>query len=334
MSPTSHCYFDYGLDAINLKDVYHYDPIPIELTEDEAKHILGGECNMWSERAPQELIDSKVFPRILAMSEVLWSSSEKNYIDFYSRVQKHYSKLDALGVNYGYESVPITSSVVFNSDSFSVSLIKGSAEIHLEYSLNNGNWQNYTNPFGIIETTALKVRGFKNKLPYGDFKQKIIKHTATGKRVNYITPYNTHYKGTGENNLTDGLLGSIENFRDGYYQGFFGTDMEVIIDLGNIITFSKIQTTFFQSYLSWIILPASVSYAISNDGENFEKIETISNTIPIMQEGKFKHNFSSETKKKKGQYVKITAKTIGRLPEEHPAAGSNTWIFADEIIIN
>ena len=116
MSPTSHCYFDYGLDATDLKEVYYYEPIPVELTKDEAKHILGGECNMWSERAPQELVDNKVFPRILAMCEVLWSDFEKDYDDFYSRVQKHYPKLDFLGVNYGFESVPITSKVVFNNN--------------------------------------------------------------------------------------------------------------------------------------------------------------------------------------------------------------------------
>ncbi len=90
---------------------------------------------MWSERAPQELVDSKVFPRILAMSEVLWSSSEKDYDNFYSRVQKHYPKLDALGVTYGFESVPITSTVVFNADSFAVSLFKGSPDMRLEYNL-------------------------------------------------------------------------------------------------------------------------------------------------------------------------------------------------------
>ena len=93
--------------------------------------------------------------------------------------------------------------------------------------------------------------------------------------MQYTIPYNTHYKGTGDYNLTDGLLGSIENFRDGYYQGFLGTDMEVIIDLGEITTFSKINTTFFQYYLSWIVLPTSVSYAISDDGKNFTEIETI-----------------------------------------------------------
>ena len=244
MSPTSHCYFDYDLDATDLKEVYHYEPIPAELTEGEAKHILGGECNMWSERAPQELVDSKVFPRILAMTEVLWSSSEKDYENFYARVQKHYPKLDALGVTYGFESVPITSTVVFNADSFSVSLFKGSPDMRLEYNLNNGAWQTYIGPFGINATSTLKARGFKNGNPYGKFEQELINHKATGKKARYTIPYNKHYKGTGDNNLTDGLLGSTENFRDGYYQGFSGTDMEVIIDLGQNTTFTKINNHF------------------------------------------------------------------------------------------
>jgi len=334
MSPTSHCYFDYGLDATDLKEVYHYEPIPAELTVEEAKHILGGECNMWSERAPQDLVDSKVFPRILAMSEVLWSAKEKDYENFYSRVQKHYPKLDALGVTYGFESVPITSTVVFNSDSFAISLFMGVPDMRLEYNLNNGAWQNYTTPFGVNETSTLMARGFKNKKPYGELEQELIKHKASGKKVTYIIPYSRHYKGTGDNNLTDGLFGSTENFRDGYYQGFSGTDMEVIIDLGQNTTFSNIETTFFQYYLSWIVLPTSVSYAISDDGENFTDLASLKHNIPLMREGKFKHTFSFKNENTKAKYLKVSAKTVGKLPQEHPAAGSDAWIFVDEIIIN
>jgi len=278
-------------------------------------------------------VDSKVFPRILAMSEVLWSSSEKDYNNFYSRVQKHYPKLDALGVTYGFESVPITSTVVFNSDSFAISLFMGVPDMRLEYNLNNGAWQNYTTPFGVNATSTLKVRGFKNKKPYGELEQELIKHKASGKKVTYIIPYSRHYKGTGDNNLTDGLLGSTENFRDGYYQGFSGTDMEVIIDLGQNTTFSNIETTFFQYYLSWIVLPTSVSYAISDDRENFTELASLTHNIPLMQEGKFKHTFSFEEKNTKAKYLKVSAKTVGKLPQEHPAAGSDAWIFVDEVII-
>ena len=104
--------------------------------------------------------------------------------------------------------------------------------------------------------------------------------------------------------------------------------------MGQNTTFSNIETTFFQYYLSWIVLPTSVSYAISDDGENFEEIATITNKIPLMKEGKFKHTFSFENENTKAKYLKVIAKTVGKLPQEHPAAGSDAWIFVDEIIIN
>lgn len=104
MSPTSHCYFDYSLDKINLEKVYSFDPIPEGLTDYQSTFILGGECNMWTERAPQELVDSKVFPRILALSEILWRYPVKrDYPAFLDRVRNHYKRLDILGVKYGGE---------------------------------------------------------------------------------------------------------------------------------------------------------------------------------------------------------------------------------------
>jgi len=333
MSPTSHCYFDYGLDATDMEEVYFYNPIPEELNAQQAKHILGGECNMWTERAPQETIDSKVFPRILAISEVLWTYGEKDYEDFYNRVQNHYKKLDDLGVTYGFEGVPIKSEVEYINDEFVVKLIAGNRDIKIEYSTDSVSWTSYSNPFTISETSTIYAKGFKNESEYGNFSQEVIKCKSTGKKVEYIIAYNKHYKGKEENNLTDGLLGSIENFRDGYYQGFSGTDFEVIIDLGEISEFSEIHSTFFQYYLSWIILPTSVSYLVSDDGENFTEIETIQNEIDLMQEGKFKHDFLIKNRTLKGRYVKVKANNVSKLPDQHPAAGSDAWIFIDEIII-
>ena len=65
----------------------------------------------------------------------------------------------------------------------------------------------------------------------------------------------------------------------------------------------------------------------------FEEIETITNKIPLMKEGKFKHTFSFENENTKAKYLKVIAKTVGKLPQEHPAAGSDAWIFVDEVII-
>jgi hexosaminidase len=333
MSPTSHCYFDYGLDAINMEKVYSYDPIPKALNKHEAKHILGAECNMWTEHAPQETIDSKVFPRILAISEVLWNYGEKNYPEFYDRVQNHYLRLDDLGVNYGFESIPIKSEIEYQNNHFRVNLIPGNKNMKLEYSIDSLNWNKYLTPFTIEKSCTIYARGLDSQNNYTYFSQPIVKSKSTGKKVEYIIPYSTDYIGKGDLNLTDGLLGGNKNFRDGYYQGFSGTNFEVIIDLGKITNFSEIHTSFYQYHLSWIILPSSVKYSISDDKINFIEIKVIKNNISLMKEGKFKHNFSIENINLNGRYIKVKAKNVGKLPNEHPAAGSDSWIFVDEIII-
>lgn len=108
-SPTSHAYFDYPADVTSLRQVYSFDPASETLDEKATAHILGGECNIWSERAPQNKVDSKVFPRILAMSEVLWTNkNNREFDDFHRRVRNHYKRLDYLGVDYGSESKEVS----------------------------------------------------------------------------------------------------------------------------------------------------------------------------------------------------------------------------------
>jgi len=40
MSPTSHCYLDYGLEQIDLKKIYSFNPIPPNLEAEYFEFIL------------------------------------------------------------------------------------------------------------------------------------------------------------------------------------------------------------------------------------------------------------------------------------------------------
>ena len=61
MSPTSHAYFDYSIKSTDMKQVYHFDPIPTELDSIQKQLVLGGECNLWSEHIPDEKkLDDKI----------------------------------------------------------------------------------------------------------------------------------------------------------------------------------------------------------------------------------------------------------------------------------
>jgi len=79
-----------------------------EALSEYEKHILGGECNVWTERIPQNKVDYMVFPRILAMSENLWSAREKDsFAGFLKRVDARYPALKNMGVAYGPEAGPV-----------------------------------------------------------------------------------------------------------------------------------------------------------------------------------------------------------------------------------
>lgn len=331
MSPTSHCYFDYDLDAIDMEKVYNFDPIPKELTQEEAQFILGGECNMWSERAPQEKVDSKVFPRILAMAEILWTDKEKqDYDAFYERVQQHYSKLDALGVNYGFESVPITSDVAFEEGKFKYALKSSTPNLDLEYRLDEGKWTEYTQALSLDKTTVIEAKGTKNGKPYGDFSQKVHLTKSTGKKVSYTNTYHENYPSSGAIALTDGLKGS-DQFRDGYWQGFFGEDLEIVIDLEEKTSINELALGAYQYNLSWIMLPKSIEILGSDDGVEFQSLNKIEHDISAQKEGQFFHEFIIPFKEISTRYVKVIARNYGTLPEWHPAAGANAWLFIDEI---
>ncbi|MGW7576118.1 beta-N-acetylhexosaminidase [Streptomyces sp. NPDC054765] len=88
-----------------LEDVYRFEPVPPELTPDQAAHVLGTQANVWTEvMDSQERLDYQVFPRLAAFAEVAWSRlpapADRDYQDFTRRMAVHYARLDALGVGY------------------------------------------------------------------------------------------------------------------------------------------------------------------------------------------------------------------------------------------
>lgn len=113
MTPTSHVYFDYyqGDEANEplaiggytpLEQVYEFDPVPAELTTPEAARVLGAQGNVWTEYMKTgDRVEYMVFPRALALSEVVWSATPVRDWEFFKwRLRSHLARLDRMGVRY------------------------------------------------------------------------------------------------------------------------------------------------------------------------------------------------------------------------------------------
>ncbi len=337
MSPTSHAYLDYDLKSISLEKIYNFNPIPKELESQYHDFIIGGECNIWTEQVPDEkTLDQKVFPRMLGMAEALWSDTSKNYADFNRRVQSHYSILEQYKVTYGEESHPFTYATFTRNDSLFVELIPASTNLKLTYQFAHGKRNNaieYQDPIFIDSNKSIHVQAFKNDKPYFcvlDFP--VAKHKAIAAKVSYETSYSQWYTAGDYDALVNGKLGTYD-FRDGNWQGFWGNDMKVKLRFEKAQQSKEIRINTYQYNNSWIFIPSQIELRYSMDGINWNSFGPIvKSDVDPKKRGKFIHEFIiSSTEEVEFKYLKLWAKNLGKVPDWHEAAGSDAWIFIDEI---
>ena len=112
MTPGKYCYFDHAQtknkDSLTiggylpLDTVYSYNPIPKELNDSDSKYILGAQANVWTEYMDNtKKVEYMIFPRMSALSEVLWSPAEdRDWNRFSSELTEMYKRYQLWGANY------------------------------------------------------------------------------------------------------------------------------------------------------------------------------------------------------------------------------------------
>jgi hypothetical protein len=80
-------------------------------------------------------------------------------------------------------------------------------------------------------------------------------------------------------------------------------------------------------------MPRSVDFELSNDGVNFVRALSLTNTVSDKDYGTTIKDLVGTIAPQSARYVRVTAHTYGKIPAWHPGAGDDAFIFADEIII-
>lgn len=336
MSPTSHCYFDYDINSIDLEKVYTFNPIPSEIDSLESELIIGGECNLWSERIPSEKeLDRKTFPRLLAMSEVLWTYRKDKFENFQNRVEDHYPILSRLDVDYGIESSPVRLSSKINNRKIKAVVNSKIKNLEFTYQWNNEEAKpiKKNGEIEIAKSGELTLQAYKNGKKYGDQKvEKFAVHLGLNSNIDYQYMYSLSYQAEGLSSLINGRLGSLD-FKDGQWQGFSGKNLDVILSLDSLTSINKVSMNFYQYINSWIVVPSYISIMSSKDSLNWEIIKSVDSIGEIRKRGKFISSISFDSLETDAKYLKIFAKNYGKLPSWHEAAGAESWLFIDEIIV-
>lgn len=349
MTPSSHCYFDhfqgepkYEPIAIGgfspIEKVYSYDPTPAELSPEEAKYILGAQGNVWTEYINNpENVEYMTMPRMAALAEVVWGTSNpNNYKDFRSRLIEHFTLLDKMGVNYSKAIYGITTKVSALANVKGVLFALSSAfdNAGIRYTVDGTNptinSKTYSDAIAIEKNTTIKAAYFENgKQLSPTIEQTFFISKSTGKTVTLkIPPHQSYVANGGAFTLVDGMHGN--RHKQGFdWLGFYGKDLEAIIDLGETQTISKVILNALSNEGSRVYYPKNVEVLVSENGIDFNTVKQVSASEINEMKGIITINFSNQ----KAKFIKVIARNTGKIPEGKLGAGGDAWLVVDEIMV-
>jgi len=341
-TPTSHCYFDYYQSTnedepvaiggfLPLEKVYNFNPIPKELTEEEYKYVLGAQGNVWTEYMQTEgRVEYMVFPRIMAMSEVVWSNSKrKDYDNFVSRVEVFNKRLDVLDINYANHLYEIKGELDTENKELHYNLKALTEDKTIRYTMDGSQptlaSAIYKDPIAVNGNLLLKAAVFNTKEQLGSvFEQKLNYHKAVNKKITLNVKPNKTYKGSGSKELINGINGSNNRFGDKEWLGFWGDDLELTIDLIEPTNINSIETRFYNAKGQWVYAPKKVGIAFNDlDFEYYS----------VNEEGLIVDFKVSNFNVNGVRVIKLKVPNYGVIADGVQGAGHKAWTFIDEIIV-
>ena len=190
----------------------------------------------------------------------------------------------------------------------------------------------YTQPLTISKTSTIKAFS-KNKANQSAAVEANFFKKPNNYTIQIKSTYNPQYHAGGPDGLLDGILGS-ENWRKGDWQGYQSQDFEATVDMLQSKTITQISARFLQDMRSWILMPTTVDYLISEDNVHFTLFRTVENSLDPQTEATTILNFTgTQFPGMQARYVKVVAHNFGVLPSWHQGAGGDAFIFVDEITI-
>jgi len=373
MTPGGYVYLDHSQskteDSVTiggftpLETTYNYEPVPKELPADKAKFILGAQGNVWTEYMNNtRKVEYMIFPRVSALSEVLWTPKEKrNLKDFEKRLSTQFKRYGLWEANFSkaYYNLVATITPAANNQGLIWALSsKTTTPIKVfteNASMKTGpvsekNYITNQKDARILNTKlALKDSNYYSrkivyipsekvsKIYWADNGQASIEQSfsfnkATGKKIQLLKEPMSAYPGNGGAfGLVNGAT-STKGITSSEWLGWRGDNMDATVDFGKSQSVSNVMIHVLSGGGSRVHPPAELEVLTSADGKVFT---TQGSTTEFKIEGTesagwMKVGFTTMNTR----YIKVVAKNYTKIPEGKTGAGDPALMLVDEIVVN
>jgi len=372
MTPGGYVYLDHSQskneDSVTiggytpLETTYNYEPVPKELPADKSKFVLGSQGNVWTEyMSNPRKIEYMIFPRLSALSEVLWTpKGKRNFKDFEKRLPTQFKRYNLWKVNYSKAYYDIVSSItpsatgdglIWTLRSKMNAPVGASREkarimapLDEKYYIRNPNdpriknaQKNSLDSMYPVRTIIFVPSGQDSHLFAGNgtsfAEQWFYYNMATGKKIKVAKNPIEGYLGNGGSfGLINGAIAnpnkptmSVE------WQGWRGDDMEATIDLGKTSSISKVAVHANSTGGSRVYAPTEVQAFSSADGKEFSLLGS-SKEFKADVGGSFGW-LTAQFDPVNTRYIKVVAKNYAKIPAGMRGEGDPALILIDEISV-
>lgn len=341
MTPGSHVYFDHSQsqneDSVTIggfttvEKTYSYEPVPKELNAEEATYVMGAQANVWTEymRYPGK-VEYQIFPRMSALSEVLWSPKEaRNWNSFEKRLLTQFKRYELWGANYSKAYYDIKASIIPapGNKGVAVKLEGRNKGDKLLYGISGKHFpKNYTTPVILNEDAEVIALYYKGGQLMDSLTINLKVNKATGKKITLKQQPSTYYPGNGAFTLLDGVINE-KGGRTSQSLGF-QSDVDAIIDLGAAQQIANVTAHALKTGGSYVYPPKSIEVFGSTDGKTFKRLGS---TTEIAETPGTKAIMKVEFTPFSARYVRVLIKSLPAVPEGQRGAGEKPWLFVDEI---
>jgi len=342
MTPGATCYFDrYQANPatepltiggfLPLKAVYQYEPIPSELTDAEAKHILGAQANVWTEYIQNpENVEYMAFPRVSALAEVLWSSKEtRNWDSFSKRMLTQFNRYRNLKINSSNAFFDVQyQTKITDENKLQITLSCDCPDAEIHYSI-HGKTMHYTEPITLSETADITAIASIHGKQYGKKLNKtFIISKLTGLQYSQNLN-NTWYDGGSKYALTDGIQGNTVVTNQWVGIGS-GRDAEIIIDLKDSTAISRFSVGLLHATAMCVVYPSFLKLYGSINGTDYNLL--CESQIPISNASEWEIirpelTFTATNVR----FLKLQLQSGGNCTMDSPDFKEGSKIFMDEI---
>jgi predicted alpha-1,2-mannosidase len=194
-----------------------------------------------------------------------------------------------------------------------------------------GSWRRYAEPIVLDRTRLLQFRAVRGG-EAGAVIGALFTALPTAWRVAPDPQPNAQYTAGGADALIDGRRGA-EDWRNGGWHGYEGTDVALTLDLGSPTPVTRAGLSLLQDIRSWIVMPPTVRVETSVDGRTFASAGSISSDLAPDVYGVIPRDMAIDLDGAPIRALRLVAVGAGPMPAWHPGAGGPSFVFVDEIIV-